>query len=309
MSPRAPTLVILAAGMGNRYGGLKQLTPLGPGGETLMEYSVLDAARAGFGRLVFVIRREFEDAFRTQVLARFEHVLPVELVFQELGDVPPGFDVPAGRGERPWGTGHATLAARHVVHEPFGVINADDFYGRDSFEKLAGFLSQPGLSDAPVRSCLVTFTLRNTLSDHGAVARGVCRASSGGLLEGIVEMTAIHRVGDRAENRPPGAAAQPLTGDEPVSLNTWGFAPGIFPHLERLFAECLAATGRDRKAEFFLTSAIDQLIREGRESCRIVPTSSSWFGVTFKEDADHVRTSLAALHRRGEYPERLWAKA
>jgi MobA-like NTP transferase domain len=307
MNPSAPTLVILAAGMGTRFGGLKQLTPVGPGGETLMEYSVFDAKRAGFGKLVFVIRQDFEASFRADIVDRFVGALPVELAFQDLSDVPGGFRVPEARGDRPWGTGHATLAARHVIREPFGVINADDFYGRDSFEKLGAFLREPGLGMAPVRSCLVAFTLRRTLSAHGKVARGVCRATPDGLLESVVEFTALRRCGEGAENRPPVGPVQQLTGDEPVSLNTWGFTPAIFPHLERLFAECLAARGQDPKAEFFLSSAIDQLIHERLEPCRLLHSNATWFGVTYKEDTETVRASLAALHDAGEYPPRLWS--
>ena len=272
-----------------------------------MEYSVFDAKRAGFGKLVFVIRQDFEASFRADIVDRFAGTLPVELAFQDLNDVPDGFRVPEARGDRPWGTGHATLAARHVIHEPFGVINADDFYGRESFEKLGGFLRQPGLGMAPVRSCLVAFTLRRTLSPHGKVARGVCGATPDGLLESVVEFTALHRCEDGAENRPQGGPVQRLSGDEPVSLNTWGFTPAIFPHLERLFAECLASRSQDPKAEFFLSSAIDQLIHEGLEPCRLLHSNATWFGVTYKEDTETVRASLAALHDAGEYPPRLWS--
>lgn len=308
-----PTLVVLAAGMGSRFGGLKQTAGFGPQGETLLDYSVFDAVRAGFGKVVFVIRRDFEALFREKVAGKFAGRVAVELAFQEKTDLPTGWA--AGEGERqrllatrekPWGTGHATLAARHVVREPFGVINADDFYGRESLEKLAAFLAQPDLEAAEARSCLVAFTLRNTLSAHGKVARGVCRTTPEGLLEGVVEKTDLWRVGEGAENRAASGGIESYTGDEPVSLNTWGFAPSIFGGLERLFAEFLAAHAADPKAEFYLPFAVDQLIRESQERCRVLRSGARWFGVTYQADAPLVSASLAALHASGEYPERMW---
>jgi len=308
-----PTLVVLAAGLGSRFGGLKQTVGFGPQGETLLDYSVFDAVRAGFGRVVFVIRREFAEAFRRDVAARFEPHLEVVCVFQERDDLPlaPGGGplVPAealAARTKPWGTGHATLAARHAVREPFAVINADDFYGRESFEKLADFLRQPDLGTSPVRTCLVAFTLRQTLSEHGRVARGVCRTTSDHLLVSVVEKTDLWRVNEGAENRPKNAPAESFTGDEPVSLNTWGFAPSFFPPLEQLFAEFLRTEGRDPEAEFFLPFAVDHLIREGREHCRVLRSSAHWFGVTYREDTDRVRQALAALHAAGHYPNSLW---
>jgi len=308
-----PTLVVLAAGLGSRFGGLKQTVGFGPHGETLLDYSVFDAVRAGFGKVVFVIRRDFAEAFTRDVAARFKGRLEVACVFQERQDVPAG---PAGTPlvapalmaarAKPWGTGHATLAARHAVREPFGVINADDFYGRESFEKLAGFLAQPGLQAADVRSCLVAFTLRKTLSEHGRVARGVCRTTPAGVLLSVMEKTRLWRVGSGAENRPDHGPVETFTGDEAVSLNTWGFAPSVFPELERLFGEFLLTHGHDPEAEFFLPFAVDHLLREGREQCRLLRSDATWFGVTYREDTDLVRTALAALHAAGEYPGQLW---
>lgn len=311
-----PTLVVLAAGLGSRFGGLKQTVGFGPHGETLLDYSVFDAVRAGFGKVVFVIRREFAEAFDRDVVARFRGHVDVACVFQAKEDVPGG----AGGGPildpavvaarvKPWGTGHATLAARQAVHGPFGVINADDFYGRESLEKLAGFLCQPDLEAASVRTCLIAFTLRKTLSEHGRVARGVCRTTEDGLLRSVVEKTRLWQVGGGAENRPEQGPVESFIGDELVSLNTWGFAPSVFGELERLFAEFLARQGGDPAAEFFLPFAMDQLIREGREQCRVVRSDARWFGVTYREDTEMVRAALTALHDAGEYPRSLWASA
>lgn len=308
-----PTIVVLAAGMGSRFGGLKQTIGFGPGGQTLLDYSVFDAARAGFGTVVFVIRRDFADAFERDVAARFRGRMEVECVYQDLDDVPGGAngrplvgaEVLATRA-KPWGTGHATLAARHVVTTPFGVINADDFYGRESFEKLGAFLSRPDLADSGVASCLVAFTLRNTLSEHGRVARGVCRTDENGQLISVVEKTRLWAVGRGAENRPDNSPVESFTGDEPVSLNTWGFAPSIFPDLQQLFAEFLADPRRGADDEFFLPFAVDQLIRERRLQCRVLRSEARWFGVTYREDTEMVRSALAGLHAAGEYPDRLW---
>ena len=308
-----PTLVVLAAGLGSRFGGLKQTIGFGPNGETLLDYSVFDALRSGFGKVVFVIRREFADAFRRDIAARFEPHIAVTCVFQERESLPQGQDgaplVEAGvvaARLKPWGTGQATLAARPAVSEPFGVINADDFYGRESFEKLGTFLSQPNLDQSHVRTCLVAFTVRKTRSDHGRVARGVCQTTSEQLLLSVVEKTRLWSVGDGAENRPETGPVESFTGNEPVSLNTWGFAPSIFAELDRLFGEFLIAHGRDPDAEFFLPFAVDQLIQEKREPCRVIRSDAAWFGVTYREDADRVRASLARLHLAGEYPAQLW---
>jgi hypothetical protein len=308
-----PTLVVLAAGLGSRFGGLKQTVGFGPRGETLLDYSVFDAVRAGFGKVVFVIRREFAEAFQREVTSKFERFVAVECVFQEMDDLPAGADgaalvEPAAVADRPkpWGTGHATLAARHTVTTPFGVINADDFYGRESFEKLAGFLGQPGLETAAVQACLVGFTLRNTLSAHGRVARGVCRTTPDSRLVSVVEKTRLWAAGRGAENRPDQGPVESFTGDEPVSLNTWGFAPSIFGELDRLFAAFLTDPHRDPDAEFFLPFAVDQLIREGRVQCQVLRSEARWFGVTYREDAESVQAALRHLHLAGEYPNHLW---
>ncbi|MFN0127801.1 MAG: NDP-sugar synthase [Verrucomicrobiales bacterium] len=308
-----PTLVVLAAGMGSRFGGLKQTVGFGPHGETLLDYSVFDAVRAGFGKVVFVIRRDFADAFRRNVAARFEPHLAVDCVFQDRDDVPTATDGrplvdPAALMARskPWGTGHATLAARHAVTTPFGVINADDFYGRDALHQLAHFLRQSPPQPSDLSACLVAFTLRNTLSHHGKVARGVCRTSPDGHLLAVEEKTHLWPVDHGAENRPDSGPVESFTGDEPVSLNTWGFTPSLLPELEKLFADFLTAPHRPPEAEFFLPFAVDQLIRDGRLQCQVLRTHSRWFGVTYREDTESVRTALAHLHAASEYPEPLW---
>ena len=310
----APTLVLLAAGMGSRYGGLKQMAPMGPNGETLLDYSVFDALRAGFGKIVFIIRRDFEEAFKSTVVDRFSRQVAVELAFQDADDLPEravatGFQRPAER-QKPWGTGHATLAARHVVKEPFCVINADDFYGLESFQTVAGFLNglpagpAPG---APIDSAMVGFVMKNTLSEHGKVARGVCETSPDGLwLDRVEELTDLYRAGTAAENRPAGGPVRPFTGGELVSMNFWGFTPAIFPAFEEVFADFLLRDGQNPKAEFYIPVALDQLIRAGRARCRMLRSTASWFGVTYQEDAPVVRQSLLKWHAAGVYPGRLW---
>ncbi|MGI8601545.1 MAG: nucleotidyltransferase family protein [Verrucomicrobiales bacterium] len=312
MVPVAPTLVILAAGMGKRYGGLKQIEGMGPGGETLLDYSVFDAQRAGFAKVVFVIRREFADQFRDQIAARFSGFMAVELALQDQNDLPRHL-LPAGfapaRREKPWGTGHAALAARHAIKEPFGVINADDFYGRASFVTMAEFLAQPGLAGVPCRNCMVAFTMRHTLSEHGTVARGVCTVSPEGHLQRVEELTDLVKTPAGASNRPAKGDERTFTGDEPVSLNMWGFTPRIFSEFERVFASFLTERGHDPKAEFYIPFALDQLIQEGREQCRVLRSHSEWFGVTYREDVAHVRESLRRLHEKGHYPEEMWKRS
>jgi UTP-glucose-1-phosphate uridylyltransferase len=297
-----PTLLVLAAGMGSRYGGLKQIDPMGPSGETILDYSVFDALRAGFGKVVFIIRPDFEQAFREQVAAKFSGRVPVEFAFQTLDKLPAGWSVPPGR-EKPWGTTHAILCAKDVVRENFAVINADDFYGRDSYATLADFLrkADPHGSDFS----MVGFTLRNTLSDHGTVARGVCQTNAAGLLTDIDEMTKIGRAGDGARNTREDGSTVDLTGEEPVSMNMWGFTPRLFDHLDRLFLEFLQRSGKELKGESYIPMTVGQLVREGHVSCRVLRTNSEWFGVTYREDKPVVQAKLAALVARGEYPRNL----
>ncbi len=295
-----PTLLVLAAGMGSRYGGLKQIDPVGPAGETVLDYSVYDARRAGFGRVVFVIRRDIEAPFKESVGARFAGKLDVGYAFQELAMVPPGFSVPAER-QKPWGTGHAILVARDVVREPFAVINADDFYGADSYRVLARAL---GTTDADTY-CMVGFTLANTLSEHGSVARGICQTDAQDLLAGVEELTAIFKTPTGAENRAAGAV-RALSGLEIASMNMWGFTPSIFDHLEREFGAFLSANAGNPKAEFFIPTVVNNLTGRGQARVKVLRTGSSWFGVTYREDKPHVVESIRQLIAAGVYPANLW---
>ena len=295
----APTLLVLAAGMGSRYGGLKQIDPVGPSGETVLDYAVFDAQRAGFARVVFVIRKDFESLFREKIGARYAGRIAVDYVFQSVDALPEKFAVPPGR-EKPWGTGHAVWCARDAVKENFAVINADDFYGADSFAQLAKFLLVTcHTSHVTPEFAMVGFRLANTLSEHGAVSRGVCVADAAGALRSITEQSGIlpTEVG----------AGKKFSGDELVSMNCWGFTPALFPALDAQLREFLAARGGDAKAEFYLPAAVSEQIARGSASVRVLPTASAWFGVTYHEDKPRVTAAIAELVRRGVYPEKLFA--
>lgn len=302
-----PTLVILAAGMGSRYGGLKQLDPVGPGGATIMDYSVFDALRAGFAKVVFVIRRAFERDFRALLGGRYETRAPVAYAFQELDQLPAGFAAPSGR-TKPWGTAHAVLAARPAVDGPFAVINADDFYGQDAFAVLCAFLRQP-VDPARPTYAMVAYALRETLSEHGKVSRGVCRIDERADLMEIREIVGI-------EGEPGGAARYTdadgvlhrLRGDEPVSMNMWGFHPDVFDQFERLFGRFLAEAGDRLDAlEFYIPTAVNALIRERRARVRVLKTSERWCGVTYRADRPAVEATIRRLVDEGRYPEVLWS--
>jgi len=296
----SPALVVLAAGMGSRYGGLKQIDPVGPGGEAIMDYSIYDALRAGFGKVVFIIRKEIEQPFKETVGARFEKRIPVEYVYQELDNLPAGFTVPEGR-TKPWGTAHAILMAADAVQEPFAVINADDFYGAEAYRVLARHL-QSGTQDY----ALVGFVLRNTLSEFGSVARGVCRVSEADDLESVVELTKIERDGERAKNTDAAGVVTPLGGDEMVSMNMWGLMPGVFPQLREHLVKFLEAHGNEAKTEYYIPSFVHELIVAGEARVKVLRTNDTWFGVTYREDHQFVVDSIARLIREGAYPERLW---
>jgi dTDP-glucose pyrophosphorylase len=301
-----PTLVVLAAGMGRRYGGLKQVDPMGPNGETILDYSVFDAVRAGFGKIVFVIREDIETMFREQIGGRFPKSLEVNYAFQKLDDLPAGIDVPEGR-VKPWGTAHAVRAARHVVEGPFAAINADDFYGKAAYEELAGFLSKASLGEARGRNCMVGFPLRNTLSEHGSVARGICSLDDEGMLVGVEELTDIFTTpGGDGENRPHGGQSKLLAGDVLASMNMWGFSNEIFATMESEFEAFIKAYGALPTSEFYITTVMDSLIGAGKEQVKVLGTDSNWFGVTYQEDKPVVVNSMRELVARGDYPERLW---
>jgi UTP-glucose-1-phosphate uridylyltransferase len=296
----APELLVLAAGIGSRYGGLKQIDPVGPSGETIIDYSIYDALRAGFGKLVFVIRRDLEASFRQTIGARFERRAAVQYVFQELDALPDGFHAPPTR-VKPWGTGHAVLVGASAITGPFAAINADDFYGANSFRVLADHLRSGSPEDA-----MVGFILRQTLSEFGSVARGVCRAGPGGLLESISELTRIEKNGAAAQHTDAAGQVHPLTGDEIVSMNMWGFNPAIFDHLRRHFVEFLKKRGSEEKAEFFISTFINTLIASGQARLKVLPTADGWFGITYREDRPRVIESIRALIARGDYPAKLW---
>lgn len=293
------TLLVLAAGMGSRYGGLKQVDPVGPSGETMLDYAVFDALRAGFTRVVFVIRRDFEDQFRARVGAKYAGRIAVDYVFQSLDALPGGATPPAGR-EKPWGTGHAVWCAREALTGPFAVINADDFYGRDSLQQLATFLRQAATVSAgqAVPASMVGFRLINTLSENGAVSRGVCVVAADGALRSVTEHPGI-----LPEQVGPGCV---FSGDELVSMNCWGFLPGVFDGVDRLFRAFLAERGQELKSEFYLPAAISQLIADGQAAAQVLPTGSHWFGVTYRDDKPRVQSALAALVAAGDYPAKLF---
>ena len=300
-----PTLVVLAAGMGSRYGGLKQVDPVGPSGETLLDYSVFDAERAGFGKVVFVIRKEFEAEFKGKVGRKYEGLIPVSYCFQDISDLPAPFAVPEGR-TKPWGTAHAIRAARAAVAEPFAAINADDFYGRDAMAKLGAFLA--AVDPASLHFAMVGYKLELTLSENGSVARGICDVAADGTLKGVTEMTKLVKAGDVAENRENPDAPVKVPLDARVSMNLWGFTPGLFTELEARFPQWLAENGAKEKSEWYIPFVVDELIKEGKATCKVLPTESSWFGVTYREDKPFVMAEIKKLVDAGEYPANLLGK-
>lgn len=302
-----PTLLVLAAGMGSRYGGLKQLDAVGPAGETIMDYSVHDALVAGFGKVVFVIRREFADAFHEAVGGRYRDRVAVDFAYQEIDALPGGFDVPDGR-VKPWGTGHAILVARGVVDGPFAVINADDFYGQAGFAAAADHLTSARDTDA-ADYAMVGYRLSNTLSEHGSVSRGICQRSADGILLSVTETHGIQRDGNTIvadDPTTPGKTIQ-LTGEEIVSMNLWCFTPSIFKHLDEQFRQFLAERGSEEKSEFYIPSVVTNLIDSRKARVRVLTSDASWFGVTFREDKPAVQQAIAAMVNRGDYTSPLWS--
>ncbi len=301
-----PTLLVLAAGMGSRFGGLKQIEGVGPNGELILDYSVYDAMQAGFGRVVFVIRHDIAEAFKSSIGSRFEGKVDVDYAYQEMDDLPSGYQVPANRS-KPWGTGHAVLAARNAVETPFAVINADDFYGRESYQQLVQFLITESKDSEKSQYALAGFPLRNTLSDHGHVSRGVCACNPDGRLTGIEECTHIEKDREGALQRNPDGSTRCFRGDELVSMNMWAFGPELFQQLDTHFRAFLAEHADSEKSEFYLPSAIDALLQANEAACRVLATNSHWAGMTYREDIDTLKTFLANAHETGQYPPALWA--
>jgi hypothetical protein len=298
-----PTLFVLAAGMGSRYGGLKQLDGLGPHGETIMDYSIYDAIKAGFGKVVFVIRKDFEADFRSKILSKYEGHIPVAVVFQSTDKLPEGYTCPADR-TKPWGTNHAVMMGKEAINEPFAVINADDFYGRDAFRVLGEELQKPRSGKGDY--CMVGFRVGNTMSENGSVARGVC-SNKNGLLTSVVERTAIsyddkHNITFTDEN----GVLQTLDPKTPVSMNMWGFTPDYFEYSEREFRKFLDKDLNTPKAEFFIPLVIDTLINSGEATVKVLDTDSKWFGVTYAGDRPSVVEKFAQLHAEGLYPEKMF---
>ena len=294
-----PTLLVLAAGMGSRYGGLKQMDGVGPNGEIILDYSVMDAIRAGFGKVVFVIRHSFADQFKARINAEhYGNKIAVEYVYQELDKLPAGFSVPEGR-EKPWGTNHAILMAKDVIHEPFAIINADDFYGRDAFQVMADHLRTLEGKDGSY--CMVGYRLENTLSENGTVSRGVCQTDANGLLIGMTERTAIGRTANGIEYKDTDGSMHPLPADATVSMNLFGFTPDYFAKSEALFVDFLKEHGQELKSEYYIPFAVNTFIADGRATMTVLKTTAQWFGVTYKEDRPMVVERLKKLHDQGVY--------
>lgn len=298
-----PTLCVLAAGMGSRYGGLKQLDSVGPSGETIMDYSIFDAIRGGFGKVVFVIRKTFEKDFQEKIISKYNKVIPVEVVFQELSDLPEGFTLNPER-EKPWGTNHALMMAAKVIKEPFAIINADDFYGRESFKTLADFLIS--VAHDTDKYCMVGYRLGNTLSESGSVARGVCITNPNGYLTDVVERTHIERKDGIPQYKDENDAWHPLKDDTPVSMNMWGFTPDYFAHSEVAFKKFLTENATKLKAEFYIPSVVNELIKQGISEVKVLDTPCKWFGVTYAADKPVVVQKLKELVEAGEYPAKLF---
>ena len=297
-----PTLFVLAAGMGSRYGGLKQIDGLGPNGETIMDYSVFDALRAGFGKIVFVIRKDFADDFKRVVLAKYEGKVPCEICFQAIDNVPEGYTYNPER-TKPWGTNHAVLMGKDLIKEPFAVINADDFYGKESFEVLAKFLNE--VAGKQNQYCMVGYRVGNTLSEHGSVSRGVCETDAAGNLTNVVERTSIERKENGIFYTVDGVDYA-LPENTPVSMNMWGFTPEYFGYVEEAFKTFLKERAQELKSEFYIPTLVNELIVAGKATCRVLDTTAKWFGVTYAEDRQMVVDKIAALTEAGVYPNPLF---
>lgn len=299
-----PTLFVLAAGMGSRYGGLKQLDGLGPNGETIMDYSIFDAIRGGFGKIVFVIRKDFEEDFRKKIISKYENHIPVEVVFQSIDKLSEGFTCPAER-VKPWGTNHAVLMGKEVIREPFAVINADDFYGRDSFAVIGKFLSELP-EGAKNTYCMVGFRVGNTLSESGTVARGICSTDENRHLTTVVERTEIMRINGVVSYKDENGEWVGIEDNTPVSMNMWGFTPDYFNYSEEYFIDFLKENIDKPKAEYYIPLMVNKLINDGTATVEVLDTTSRWFGVTYAADRQGVVDKLQALADSGEYPSKLF---
>lgn len=301
-----PTLLLLAAGMGSRYGGLKQLDGLGPNGETIMDYSIYDAIQAGFGKIVWVIRKDFEQDFRDKILSKYEGKIPCELVFQSLDKLPEGYTVPEGR-TKPWGTNHAVMMAKDAIHEPFCVINCDDFYNRDAFKVIGKFLSELP-EGSKNKYAMVGFRVGNTLSENGTVARGICSKDDKGNLTTVVERTEIMRVNGPVCYKDENGEWVSVEDNTPVSMNMWGFTPDYFEHSEEYFKEFLADPKNisNLKAEFFIPLMVNKLINEKTSTVQVLDTTSKWFGVTYAADRQDTVDRIQKLIDEGVYPSKLF---
>jgi|TARA_B110000196_G_scaffold128508_1_gene111451 NDP-sugar pyrophosphorylase family protein len=290
------TLLVMAAGMGSRYGGLKQLDEVGPNGETIIDYSVYDAIKAGFNKVVFIIREDFKDQFNEKISNKYSDKINVETVYQDLHDLPKEFTCPEGR-EKPWGTGHAILAARLSISEPFAAINGDDFYGRESFEIIAGYYMNNQNDFA-----MAAFQLDKTLSDYGAVSRGLCEVDNDKLIT-VIETHNLKKINDHISSD----REIDLHGKEPVSMNMWGFTPALFGHLDIMFNEFLNQNSQNLKSEFLIPTVVNNLIQENKEEVHVLKTDSQWFGVTYKEDKKQAKFQISKLVDSGLYPKKLFS--
>jgi NDP-sugar pyrophosphorylase family protein len=297
-----PTLVVLAAGMGTRYGGNKQLDEVGPSGETIIDYSIFDAIRAGFGKIIFVIRRDIEEQVKERFVERLKNKIEVDYVFQEITNLPQGVKVSPER-QKPWGTSHAILVTREKIHEPFGVINSDDYYGVESFTILRDFLINDKDPDC---YSIVGYKLGNTLSEHGHVNRGVCKAGSDGLLQGIVETRQISKTHSGATAPGPDGTEIKFTGNEIVSMNLWGFKPSCYDFLGKEFKSFIDKSGMDLKSELDIPSSVDKFVINGEIKIKVLMSNERWFGVTYREDKPFVVESIKKMIRKGIYPARIY---
>jgi dTDP-glucose pyrophosphorylase len=305
----APTLIIMAAGIGSRYGGLKQVDPIGPNGEIIIDYSIYDALEAGFEKVVFLIRRDIEEVFREKIGRKIEKRVETAYTFQDLDAIPVGFSVPPER-KKPWGTGHAVLCCRQAVQTPFAAINADDFYGKKAFNILGSYLKSLTESEITATPCpfsMVGYVLQNTLSEHGSVARGICQTTPDGYLAGIQEHTRIEPVGGVIRTTENGLDWIELPAESTVSMNMWGFTPSLFPELEQRFKAFFESNAANlAKSEFFLPNVVNELLVEGKTRVKILPTREKWFGVTYPDDRPLVQAAIQRLIAQGHYPSNLW---